>query len=158
MKLKRRQWLGWASASAIGLMLSSQMNYAAQIYIGAYGSNYGTAPYGGDLTLDTDDDGVADLVDLDDDNDGVTDVNEMLLGSNPLDSNSRATLAIKSMSGNTKQLSFTTAMSKNYMLQSSVNLKSWQNVNSFVGTGSSHTMDVIISASEPKKFFRIIAQ
>jgi hypothetical protein len=108
---------------------------------------------------DTDGDGVPDIMDPDDDNDGFSDADEFVFGTNPLDASSRyaMSLTFPSSAPGMAQLSFPTALGRNYTVESSLNLSSWSEVGTYAGTGSPRVLDVAVSPVEKQKFYRIRA-
>lgn len=111
------------------------------------------------LLIDTDGDGIPDLTDPDDDNDGMSDAEELVFGTDPLDSSSRylMTLEYPSAVAGSVRLTFPTSTGRTYVVESSLSLSDWSTVATYAGTGNSQVADVPVDPKEDKRFYRIRA-
>lgn len=95
----------------------------------------------------------------DSDGDGLNDVEEFVLGTDPADPRSSfmVKLSPATPSPNQLRISFPTSVSRTYTLQSSDDLKSWQDVSKVPGSGSVRSIDVPFNPPVSPVFYRLHA-
>ena len=106
-----------------------------------------------EFLTDHDLDGMPDLTDPDDDNDGQSDAFEVAFGADPLDAGSRFMPVLTNSGG--LMLTFPGAEGIRYTVESSVDLRTWEEWSVHVGQGEQ--IDVPVTGGGPERFFRVRA-
>ena len=107
--------------------------------------------------IDTDLDGIPDMVDLDDDGDESSDLDEVTFGTDPLDRNSRFVMSLVYLSTEPRsvRLSFPTAIGRTYTVESSLDLTVWTSTRIEAGTGAVKVVEFPLAETEKRRFYRM---
>lgn len=108
--------------------------------------------------VDSDNDGMLDDLDLDDDDDGMSDVNELIAGTDPLDSGSYFRIERIEVSGGEAGVEFFGVSNRNYVLEFCYELPAtnWTTVPGGPASGSNTVMRLNHSGTdETTKFYRL---
>ena len=97
-----------------------------------------------DTDIDTDGDGYSDLVETD------------LLLTDPNDASSRFVTTFGKPSASGVRLQFPTLAGRQYLVQSSTTLTSWDEGTPYSGNGAVRAIDFPIVPGEPKRFYRVV--
>lgn len=97
---------------------------------------------------------LANRTDDDDDGDGYTEAQENILGTNPLDANSKLTFST-STSTNRISLNFTCVTNRNYFIEQSTNLTSWTTLNSTAIIPLTSATNYLVTMTNAAQFFRL---
>lgn len=102
---------------------------------------------------DRDGDGLLDIEDSDDDNDTISDRDEFVFGTDPADATSQYSVTYSDLGGSGR-LSFPTVSARNYLVESSADLGTWDLVANYAGNGENRTVDLPITTNS-RKFYRV---
>jgi len=91
----------------------------------------------------------------DSDRDGFFDLDELTLGTDPEDATSFFKTTIHQSSANQVDLSFPTKTGRSYTLESSIDLKSWEEFATYPGSGNTVTEALTIVPEIPNRFLRV---
>ena len=107
--------------------------------------------------IDTDLDGIPDMVDLDDDGDESSDLDEVTFGTDPLDKNSRFVMSLVCLSTEPRsaRITFPTATGRTYTVESSLDLAVWTSARTEAGTGAVKVVEFPLAQTEKRRFYRM---
>jgi hypothetical protein len=107
--------------------------------------------------IDTDLDGIPDMVDLDDDGDESSDLDEVTFGTDPLDKNSRFVMSLVCLSTEPRsaRITFPTATGRTYTVESSLDLAVWTSARTEGGTGAVKVVEFPLAQTEKRRFYRM---
>ena len=107
--------------------------------------------------IDTDLDGIPDMVDLDDDGDESSDLDEVTFGTDPLDKNSRFVMSLVYLSTEPRsvRISFPTVTGRTYTVESSLDLAVWTSARTEAGTGTVKVVEFPLAQTEKRRFYRM---
>ena len=95
------------------------------------------------------------LADADSDGDGSPDADERVFGTDPLDAASRFVVSFTQLSASTVRFAFPTLTGRNYQVESSESLTTWNTVGTYVGSGFPALADFPIGSPTPARFYRV---
>ena len=91
----------------------------------------------------------------DTDGDDSPDADERVFGTDPLDAASRFVVSFTQLSASTVRFAFPTLTGRNYQVESSESLTTWEPVGTYVGSGFPALADFPIGSPTPARFYRV---